>query len=75
MGRFSFDNSVLVVPFLIAPCRVSSGKDLADLIFNCLKKGAKFERLTSVATDGATNMVGKYNGMSTIINGLVERHC
>ena len=76
MARFSFGEKIIVAPLFITPCLVSSGNDLAIFIFNALKdKDAPFHKLVSVATDGATNMMGKYNGMTTIFNNLVVHHC
>ena len=76
MVKFSFEYKILVIPMFISPCLASSGKDMAVFIFDDLReKEARFEKLVSLATDGATNMVGKYSGMTTIINELIMRHC
>ena len=76
MVKFSFEDKIVIVPLFITQCLVSSGKDLAVFIFNNLKdKDAMFHKLTSVATDGATNMLGKYNGMTANFTALVTRHC
>ena len=37
--------------------------------------GAEFQKLVSVATDGAANMVGKYSGMTACLKRLVQQRC
>ena len=49
---------------------------MARLIFQKLiERNAHFDKLVSVATDGAANMVGKFNGMTACFKTLVEQHC
>ena len=62
IGRFSFDNKAQEVPLFISLCTISSGKEMALFLFERLKeRNAMFNKLISVATDGAANMVGKFN--------------
>ena len=76
MVRFSFDNRVLELPLFIGPCFVSSGKDLAGFIFRKLEeRNARFDKFVSMATDGAANMIGKYNGVTSHFKVLVREHC
>mgnify|MGYP004552267677 CR=1 FL=1 len=74
--RFSFDSNTLEIPLFICSCVTSSGKELARLIFERLiERNARLDKFVSVATDGAANMVGKFNGMTTHLKTLVEQHC
>ena len=74
--RFTFETVVYELPLFIKKCDDSSGEDLALFIFNNLKdKNAQFEKLPSLSTDGASNMVGRYNGMTTNFRRLVEQYC
>ena len=76
MVKFSFEDRIVVIPLFITQCLDSSGKDLAVFIFNALKdKEVMFHKLTSVVTDGATNMFGKYTGMTAFFTALVARYC
>ena len=74
--RFTFDTVIYELPLFITKCDHSSGEDLALFIFNNLKdKKAQFEKLTSISTDGASNMVGRYHGMTTNFKRLVGQYC
>ena len=74
--RFSFDNQALEIPLFISSYAVSSGKEMTRLIVQKLvERNAHFDKLVSVATDGAANMVGKFNGMTACFKTLVEQHC
>ena len=65
IGQFSFDNKALEIPIFICQCAISSGKEMAVFLFQKLtERNVRFEKLVSVATDGAANMTGKYNGMT-----------
>lgn len=76
IGRFSFDNRALEIPIFISLCTVSSRKEMAGFIFEKLEeRKARFDKFVSVATDGAANMVGKVNGMTTHLKRLVEQNC
>ena len=57
-----------------AVCHCSTGKELAQFVFDKLKHyDAPFEKLTSVATDGAKNMIGAENGMIPNLRRLVKK--
>ena len=74
--RFTFDNNMLEIPLFISSCAASSGKEMARYIFERLiERNACFEKFVSVATDGAANMIGKFNGMSRHLKTLIENHC
>ena len=76
IARFSFDDKALEIPLFIVPCTVSSGKEMAVFLFQKLKeRNVMFDKLVSVSTDGASNMVGKFNGMTKHFKELVEQHC
>ena len=75
IGRFSFDNRAFEIPLFIRTCIVSSGIGLARFIFEMLKeRKASFEKMVSVATDGAANMLGKFSGMASHFKRLVQQH-
>ena len=74
--RFSFDNKMIQLPLFITPCLDLSGKDLACFVFDKLReRNARFDKFTSIATDGAASMVGRFNGMTTMLKRLVEQFC
>ena len=74
--RFSFDNNSVELPLFISCYLVSTWKDLVYFLFDELKeKNARFDKLVSIATDGAANMMGKYNGMTKHFQYVVERFC
>ena len=74
--RFSFVNRVIELPLFIRSCPVSSGCELARFIFDTLtERNAKFGKLVSISTDGAANMLGKYNGVTPYFKRLVDQFC
>lgn len=76
MARFAFKSRLEQLPLFISVCTASTGKDLAAFVFNRLKtNNAPFAKLTSIATDGATNMIVQVNGMVGHFRRLVRRKC
>ena len=57
-----------------AVCHGSTWKELAQFVFNKLKQhNVPFEKLASVATDGAKNIIGSDNGMVSCLKRLVKQ--
>ena len=76
IARFSLESDAYELPLFIMKCQASSGEDLALFIFNNVReKNANFEKLVSITTDGASNMVGRFNGMVVNFKRLVDQHC
>ena len=74
--RFTFENNALELPLFISSCRVASGNDMARFIFDKLiERNAHFDKLVSISTDGAANMIGRFNGMTNQFRLLVEQYC
>lgn len=62
--RFIFESQVMQFPLFMALCYASSGEELASFLLSKLReKKAVFPKLTSVTTDGASNMTGKDRGL------------
>ena len=75
-ARYSFDGQIIQLPLFFATCFVSSGKDMAEFLFDKLiEKDVDFSKLVCVSTDGATNMVGQMNGMAVNLKRLIRQHC
>ena len=75
-ARYSFDSQITQLPLFFATCFVSSGKDMAQFMFDKLvEKEVEFSKLVCVSTDGATNMVGQMNGMVVNIKRLICQRC
>ena len=72
--RFSFMDHLEQFPLFFTVCDASTGHDLASLVFNRLRRlNAPFHKLVSISTDGASNMVGQYNGMFQCFKSLVQQ--
>ena len=55
-------------------CDASTGQNLASFIFNRLKQiNAPFSNLFSLSTGGASNMVGRFNGLLQCFKTLVQQ--
>ena len=55
-------------------CHATTGVELAQFVFNRLKQyNVPFDKLISVASDGAKNMIGADNGMISHLNRLVKQ--
>ena len=61
--RFVFESDVMQLPLFMALCYASSGEEMASFVLTKLReKNAIFNKLVSVTTDGASNMIGKDRG-------------
>ena len=75
-ARFALKEGLLQIPLFFSVCSVESGEDLALFVMEKLDEhGAEFQKLVSVATDGAANMIGKYGGLSACLKRLVAQRC
>ena len=73
--RFSFLERTLQLPLFFAICPHSTGSGVAHFIFNKLvERLSPFEKLVSVCTDGATNMIDGNMGMTTCLKRLIQQH-
>ena len=73
-ARFSFQDHLEQFPLFVSVCDASTGEELADYVIYRLKRfNAPLSKLVSIATDGAHNMVGQFNGLATILKRLVQR--
>ena len=73
-SRFVFDDKMEQLTLFYAVCHCSTGNELAQFVFDKLKQyDAPFEKLTSVATDGAKNMIGADNVMIPNLRRLVRK--
>ena len=74
--RFSFEDRIVQRPLFLDVLSASTGNGIAELVFNkLLEHGVQFEKLVSVSTDGAGNMVGRLSGMTTTLKELIRQHC
>ena len=72
--RFAFDNRLEQFPLFFSVCDASTGQNLASFIFTRLKQiNAPFSKLVSLSTDGASNMVGRFNGLFQCFKTLVQQ--
>ena len=71
--RFSLNDRVEQMPLFLSVCGASSGEEMAEFVFRRLKDvNVPFSKMLSVATDGASNMVGSLNGMVVHIKRMVQ---
>ena len=74
--RFSFEDRIVQTPLFFEVLSASTGNGIAELVFNkILEHGVQFEKLVSVSTDGAGNMVGRLSGMTRTLKELIRQHC
>ena len=74
MSRFVYDDKMEQRTLFYAVCHCSTGKELAQFVFDKLKQyDAPFEKITSVATDVAKTMIGAENGMIPNLRRLVGK--
>ena len=74
--RMSFEERTVQHPLFFAVCPQSTGSGVALFIFNKLvEREAPFEKLVSVSTDGATNMIGGNVGMTACLKRLIQQYC
>ena len=72
--RFSFDNRLEQLPLFYSVCDSSTGCDLATFVFNRLKgMSIPFSKLTALSTDGASNMIGRINGLFANFKKMVQQ--
>ena len=75
-GRGAFEDGNIQTPLFFDIFHGSSGNEIAHWIFNkILEYGPSFEKLVSVSTDGASNMVGRNGGMTCELKELIRQHC
>ena len=75
-ARFSFEDSIKQTPLFFVICHRSTANDLANFVSNKLiEHDCVFEMLVSVSTDGASNMIGRSNGMTSALKRIIHRHC
>ena len=73
-ARFAFKNRIVQFPLFMCVCCASTGEELAAFVFNRLKQiNAPFSKLSSIATDGASNMIGQAKGMVPRFKRLVRQ--
>ena len=71
--RFAFDDRIEQLPSFLSVCRASTGEELAEFVYGRLKeKRVPFSKMLSVATDGASNMVGSTNGIVAHLRRMVR---
>ena len=71
--RFTFQDRLEQFPLFMKVCDASTGEEVAAFVFNSLKVyNAQFNKLSSIATDGASAMIGKANGMISFFKRLVS---
>ena len=62
--RFAFMDRMEQLTLFYAVCHGTTGEELARFLFDKIKQiNVPFEKLVSIATDGAKNMIGAANGM------------
>ena len=62
--QFGFDDKMEQLTLFYAVCHGTTGEELAQFLFDKLKQyNSPFEKLVSLASDGAKNMMGAANGM------------
>ena len=75
-ARFTFEDRVVQTPLFFGVFHGSTGNDIAHWAFNkILEHGPSFEKLVSISTDGASNMVGRNGGMTCALKELIRQHC
>ena len=75
-SRFCFEDSVVQIPLFFDVCHRATGNDIAQFVFNkLLDFNPVFEKLVSVSTDGASNMIGRASGMAARLKLLIRQHC
>ena len=73
-SRFVFDERMEQFTLFHSVCRASTGNELAQFVFDKLKQfKVPFEKLVSVASDGAKNMIGAVNGMIPNLKRLIKQ--
>ena len=72
--RFTFENNALELPLFISSCRVASGYDLVRFFDKLIERNAPLDKLVSISTDGAANMIGRFNGMTKQFTLLLEQY-
>ena len=74
VARFVFKDCMTQFPLFFSVYHASTGEEMGRFVFQKLKRmGAPFEKLSSVTTDGANNMVGKRNGMVCHLTNLTKQ--
>ena len=74
--RFCLEDSVIQLPLFFDVCHQTTGNDIAHFVFNkLLEFNPSFEKLVSISTDGATNMIGRSSGISTKLKHIIHQHC
>ena len=74
--RFSFEERTSQKPLFFAICPSSTGSGQALFVFNKLVEfETPFEKLVSVSTDGASNMIGENIGMIACLKRLIQQLC
>ena len=72
--RFTFKTHMEQFPLFFSVCDASTGQELAAFVFGRLQRNdVPFAKLVSVATDGAYNMLGRFNGMVSHLKRLVQQ--
>ena len=72
-GRFTFQDCLKQFPLFFSICHASTGEEIAAFVFQMLKQmHAPFEKLSSIATDGANNMIGRDNRMTVYLKRLIQ---
>ena len=75
-ARFSFHDHIIQVPVFFDICHDKTGNGIAQFVFTkLLENDVVFEKLVSVCTDGASNMTGRFGGMTSVLKQLVQQHC
>ena len=75
-SRFCFEDSVIQLPLFFDVCHGSTGNEIAHFVFTkLLEFNPTFEKLVSISTDGATNMIGRVSGLTTKLKQLIHQHC
>ena len=70
--RFTFNDRLEQFPLFMKVCGASTGEEVAAFVFDSLKVyNAQFKKLSSIATDGASAMIGQANGMISHFKRLV----
>ena len=73
-SRFVFDERMEQFTLFYSVCHASTGNELAQFVFDKLKQfKVPFEKLVSVASDGAKNMIGAVNGMIPNLKRLIKQ--
>ena len=71
--RFTFEERMTQFPLFLCVCFATTGEELAKCVFQKLKEiNTPFHKLSSISTDGGSNMIGRTNGMVSQLRRLIQ---